>query len=60
MLSFIEISLAESLAASVRDVAAAALPQAAAAGIVLALVAVIVGRLRRTSRHGRRPLPAAV
>lgn len=60
MLSFVEISLAESLAASVRDVAATAIPPAVAAGVTLALVAIVVSRLRHPSRRGHRSLPATV
>lgn len=56
MLSFLEVSLAESLMASVRDLAADASPRAFAVGIALTHVAGATAPVRRVWRRGR-PTP---
>ena len=62
MFSFVEPSLIESLLASLRELAADALPPAAVAGLAAAIAAVVVLRIRGTLGRGRRsrsiPAPA--
>ena len=62
MLDFIQPQLADLILAGLRDLAADAIPRAAAAGIALAIGITATLLLHRTLRKGRRPhrrLPAA-
>jgi len=61
MFAFIEPSVTESLLASLRELAADALPLAAVAGLAAAIAAVILVRVGGTLGRGRRPrsIPAA-
>jgi hypothetical protein len=62
MLSFVEPQLADIILRGLHDLAAAATPPVAAAGLVLVLATATVLHLRRGLRRGRRPrgsLPAA-
>lgn len=55
MLDFVEPQLAELLLRGLRDLAADAIPRAAAAGIALAIGITATRLLHRTLRKGRRP-----
>jgi len=55
MLDFIEPQLADILLRGLRDLAADAIPRAAAVGIALAIAIPTTLRLRRAVRSGRRP-----
>jgi hypothetical protein len=56
MLTFVEAQLAELILRGLHDLAADAIPRAAAAGVVLSIGVIALLRLHR--RTARRPLPA--